>query len=626
MQPASGTQRVQAQPSPGPLITCHRTRPMPDHPSQGSSFFRRGLSSILAAGLVGCGGGGGGAGPSGDTTTNVGNVFAAQSSETAPVGARVDLLGAGYMPFDHGATWTYAMLDPAGTPVGTSVVTLSNTAAVGGGRQLRFTRQEGSTTDTTDYVWRADGLYTSLADVGAPPGVLALIGELREYAFPSYAAGETRTVVRAGTWDGDVDGDGRPESFRLEYGQRYEGIVPLALPWDAAASAARMTATLRLAIQPSSAGAQALGVVSTSEEYFAAGVGLVKSTERLEDLNGVLQETPRSYAIVSADIGALHFAAPVPSAPAVVALPHAALAFDSTRNVYYASVPGTAATGANSIATIVPATGAVTYSAALGAAPDVLAVSPEGSFLYVGLRGAGQVVKLALPSLTEVARVTLGSDAFYGTYYAESLAVSPADPNVVAVSRASPTTSPRHLGVALISGTAILPAITQTHTGSNLITFGADGSTLYGFNNETTEFGLRRIDVAVDGLRQGAVVNGNGDFSTRSLLFASGQIYLGSRSWRASDLTDSGAFDTQAALCVPLASTLRAACTPRFTDPGTLTVWNAATFAQQATVPLPALGANTVKNLVPGRAGAMAVSVGDFFGGARIILLNDASL
>ena len=35
-------------------------------------------------------------------------------------------------------------------------------------------------------------------------------------------------------------------------------------------------------------------------------------------------------------------------------------------------------------------------------------------------------------SKSEVARVTLGSDAFYGTYYAESLVVSPADPDVVA--------------------------------------------------------------------------------------------------------------------------------------------------------------------------------------------------
>jgi hypothetical protein len=236
------------------------------------------------------------------------------------------------------------------------------------------------------------------------------------------------------------------------------------------------------------------------------------------------------------------------------------------------------------------------------------------------------LVKLALPSLTEVARITLGADATYGTYSAESVAVSPADPNVVAVSLASSRSSPRHRGVALINGTSILPTMTQPHTGSNVVTFGADGSAVYGLNNESSEFGLRRIDVAADGLRQGTVVTSGGGYGTYNLRFAGGQLYLLNQSWRASDLTLSGTFDRRSPLCAPLSDNQRVVCAPNLDARQTLTVWSATAFTQQATVPLPGLGIDQVTNLVPGPAGTVAVAMSDFNGNTRMVLISNPSL
>lgn len=554
------------------------------------------------------------------------NALAAESSETPAVGPRVDLLAAGYMPFDDGATWTYAVLDTAGAQTGTAVVTLSNTAGSGGARALRFTRKEGSTTETSDYRWASDGLYASLDGLGAPAGAAALIGSLREYAFPNYAEGETRTVVRAGTWDLDVDGDGRFESFRLEYTQRLEGTVTLALPWDGAATAVRLSATLKLVIQPSSSGSRPVGVRSTRDEFFVSGVGMVKSSERIENLDGVLQGTPSAYRIVSAEVAGRRYAAPSSASSSIIVdLPHAALVHDGVRNLYYAAVTDAATTGARTIATIVPATGAVSYSATLPAPADALAISADASVLYVGLGAIGQVAKLSLPSLSEVARITVGSDPFFGTMRAESLSVSPVDRDVLAMSRAYSGVTPRHAGVALVSGTTILPVTTQTHTGSNLISFGADGSVLFGLNNETTEFGLRRIAAAADGLREGTVVRSDSGTGVGRLVFSNGLLYLGPKGWRATDLTLSGAFDLQSSLCIPLASTLRAVCAPGPTAGDTITVWGTSAFNRLATLALPPLAGQSVRDLVPGRAGTLAVSAASLGSGMRIFLLSDPS-
>jgi len=211
-----------------------------------------------------------------------------------------------------------------------------------------------------------------------------------------------------------------------------------------------------------------------------------------------------------------------------VALAHNALVYDACRNVYYASVPASQPSG-NSIATIDPNTGQVSFSPPIGSEPNALAMAADGGVLYVGLDGTGDVVKLALPSMTEQGRVTLPSDSFLGQMRAETLAVSPADPTAVAVAMMSPATTVRHSGVALLRNMILQPKMTPRFgDGIDVVAFDSSGARLYGLNSWDSEFGLRRIQVLADGLAVDLVLPRVHDsFGTTALAIVEGRIVAG---------------------------------------------------------------------------------------------------
>jgi hypothetical protein len=78
--------------------------------------------------------------------------------------------------------------------------------------------------------------------------------------------------------------------------------------------------------------------------------------------------------------------------------------------------------------------------------------------------------------------------------------VMPGQPSTVAVSRRYLSTSPRHAGVGIYDDGVVRSTTTPTHTGSNVIEFSSSASTLYGYNNETSEFGFRRMTINASGV------------------------------------------------------------------------------------------------------------------------------
>src|SRR5882762_5705131 len=224
---------------------------------------------------------------------------------------------------------------------------------------------------------------------------------------------------------------------------------------------------------------------------------------------------------------------PPPPSPvldgAVIDVPvaHNALVYDSVRNVYYASVPGSVIGNGNRIATIEPVTGQVSYSAPVGSEPNALALAADASVLYVGVDGSGAVAKLALPSMRVLGGVKLIIDPALGQSHAETITVSPADATVVAVSMAWSGSSPRHAGVALLRDLVMQPKRTQVHPGSNLVAFDAAGTKVYGLSIES-DLGLSRIQVLADGLVQELVVPAGTDFSAGEarLLIADSRTFV----------------------------------------------------------------------------------------------------
>lgn len=251
-----------------------------------AAALRRCALVVAALIAVACGGGGAGSSAGTGTGRPEGTGPAVPiATESEPIGPRVDLVAAGYMSMVQGQVWVYAVQDANGMPVGTSTRTLAQ-APAGGVGTLQFTVVEDGTTTTQTFRAAADGLYASLEGSTVPAGMQAAIGEIREYAFPSYAAGEARQVVRAGPSGLDLDGDGREDTFRLEFTQTFDGIVPFPLPWDPGATAARFSALLSLVIQSSASPGVQWGAVTRTQNAFAKGIGPVGGTESIEDLQG----------------------------------------------------------------------------------------------------------------------------------------------------------------------------------------------------------------------------------------------------------------------------------------------------------------------------------------------------
>lgn len=112
------------------------------------------------------------------------------------------------------------------------------------------------------------------------------------------------------------------------------------------------------------------------------------------------------------------------------------LAWDSTHQVIYLSVPSLALSNGNSISVLNPTTGAISSSGFIGSEPDVLAISDDDSYLYVGMDGSSSVQRYVLPSLQFDTSYLLGAQKTYGPYFPWDLEVAPGLPHTTAVARA----------------------------------------------------------------------------------------------------------------------------------------------------------------------------------------------
>jgi hypothetical protein len=574
---------------------------------------KSGCALVIAACLLlsACGGGGGGGGGAGSNAPP----FPTTSEDQLPPGTRIDVSTKNLFQMGAGDSWTYTKLDKSGNLVGTASRQVTSGPDASG--RVSITDYDGGSSTTT-YIVSADGLLDpSPLGSGVPASAANIVGAIFEYATPLYPVGAERKHVRSGPWGQDLDGDGIGESFRYEFTQvflgfetaQFSGVFTLK-------DVAHFSNVFKVTLRPTAPGNTDYAITVSEETWFAPGLGLVKALRSVVDSDGVTLDQPHTLLFSSGYIAGVNWniSAPPPVLDGSfvdVPLAHNALVYDSVRNVYYASVPGSVIGNGNRIATIEPVTGQVSYSAPVGSEPKALALAADASVLYVGLDGSGDVVKLALPSMTELGRAKLVSDPFFGQSHAETIAVSPADATVVAVSMAWSGVSPRHAGAALLRDMVMQPKRTQVHTGSNLVAFDAAGAKVYGLNNETTEFGLRRIQVLADGLVQELVVAAATSFATSALGFANNRVIAGSTLYDAPALTAAGVI-SGATDCVPGRSSALLLClrTADFsTGRGSLLIADSGTFVIKASL-LYALSepfAGTSRRLVEGPAGQVAI-------------------
>ncbi len=206
----------------------------------------------------------------------------------------------------------------------------------------------------------------------------------------------------------------------------------------------------------------------------------------------------RAFCLIGVAIGAFAGA----SSAEVKTLPLRAndLLYDQHRGVIYATVPGSVPGVGNRVHVIDPLGGQVDHSVFVGSEPNKMAISDDGQYLYIALDGAAAVARFQLPNLIFDQQFPLGVDPFYGPLYVEDIDVQPDHPGVVAVSVKRLGVSPRHGGVAIYDEGVKRPTQTPGHTGSNVIEFASVADRLYGYNNETTDFGFRTMKVDASGV------------------------------------------------------------------------------------------------------------------------------
>jgi len=174
---------------------------------------------------------------------------------------------------------------------------------------------------------------------------------------------------------------------------------------------------------------------------------------------------------------------------------NSALIYDPVTQRIYAAVRGNPGT----VVPIDPTTGVLGTAIPVGIDPVKLARSDDGQYLYVALDGEAVVQRIDLATQLVDLAIPLGSGD-HGLRHAEDIAVLPGSSQSIAVSLKYKGVSPRHAGVAVFDGAVMRATVTPGHTGSNVIEFSASAGTLYGYNNETSEFGFRRMAVDASGV------------------------------------------------------------------------------------------------------------------------------
>lgn len=175
------------------------------------------------------------------------------------------------------------------------------------------------------------------------------------------------------------------------------------------------------------------------------------------------------------------------------------LVYDSNTNKIYASIPSANGSNGNSIGIINPNTITLDNTVFIGSEPTFLAISDNGQYIYSGFSGASIVRRFDVATQTADIQFTLGADPTTGPFYVEDIEVMPGQPGTIAVARKNNGYSPKHEGVAIYDNGVMRTTTTPDHTGSNKIEFTGPNA-LIGYNNETTEFGIRRLSVNSSGV------------------------------------------------------------------------------------------------------------------------------
>lgn len=164
---------------------------------------------------------------------------------------------------------------------------------------------------------------------------------------------------------------------------------------------------------------------------------------------------------------------------------------DPTRDVVYAAVPSSASDSANTVLAFDPYDGSILWSTHAGSDPRHLAVSHDGAYLYAALDGEPRITRLRLPAGDHDLDIELGGPNEQGLRAQDLVAITGRPTSVAAALYAPGTSSTPHVGVTVYDDGERRASPESVAT--NHIEGSSWSSRIYGFYNETTDYGFHRL-------------------------------------------------------------------------------------------------------------------------------------
>ena len=170
------------------------------------------------------------------------------------------------------------------------------------------------------------------------------------------------------------------------------------------------------------------------------------------------------------------------------------LLYDIKRDKIYATVKSLDPNYGNSFVQINPYTGLIENSIFVGSEPSCMDITKDTNYVYIGLDGASFVKRIDLNSFEIDQTISLGTGSS-GPTFAKEVATVNLSPDLIVIARKRTNVSPQHDGVVAYFKGVKLSGETPHHTGSTRITSANDTNLVFGYNDESTESGFRRMQV-----------------------------------------------------------------------------------------------------------------------------------
>jgi DNA-binding beta-propeller fold protein YncE len=319
-------------------------------------------------------------------------------------------------------------------------------------------------------------------------------------------------------------------------------------------------------------------------------------------------------------------------APVIVVLPVEAshMVSDWRLGRLYASVPGTAASYPNTIVTIDSATNTVLSSVFVGSDPGPLALSEDGTALWVGLAGAAAIRKVTLspaaaPVVGPLCRLPFDTKASaFGAYnHAVSIAVLPGGTDSIALVSSAEGSA----RIMVLDDCVQRPAgAPMTNITPNLLIPGPAGYVL-GLHNSTGDLSV--LTLTPDGFKRSDVRNVFNGGSTGGAFYSNGYVFAnGGEVIDVSNLNAPvrvGTFAFQGSLTPRDAGHILMVSASSFSGSITLRLLSIDTFTQAGSVAIPAdIGTSMAQyyDLVYAGGDAAAFIVSDFLTPSKVVIAH----